>query len=143
MKHNPYGSSCGTSIVVAPNQVRATTGKLGTAGARLSEALDGRALKPPRSKEEKEAMKRHPAGKALIESEALDHPAGCPCYCNIVKSREREMNEMADDMELMAMMLRERVHAKVQQNIADEANMKEYTRRERAEHLRLIGDSDA
>ena len=157
MKANPFGASCGTSVVVAPSVAKASTGKIGTRGARLSDTKSGKAPKRVRTKEELESMAHHPAGKALTKrDEALEHGEGCKCYCTVVKREDSELLELLDEVESMAEAHREAVHEKIQQAIADEKRNGRYVdandagvlrlialTAEQIEHLRLTGDNDA
>lgn len=81
MTTNPYGASCGTSIVKSPTKVQASPRGIGSKGARL------------------EAMSRHPAGKGLIttytpeatarimaEAEALLAPARAKLSAEVKKN---------------------------------------------------------
>lgn len=143
MKVNPYGSSCGTSTVVAPRNARASISKLGTAGARLSDTNSGKALRRPRTKEELESMDRHPAGKAL-EVEPLPQPV---CTCKDCKRDARQLQEAIDlfaacDLEEWADDLRAKAHQIVEENLREEEMRTIVGRRAREERLRLFGDND-
>ena len=154
---NPFGASCGTSIVVAPSVAKVQSGKLGTRGARLSDTKSGKAPKRVRTKEELESMAHHPAGKGLTKrEEALEHGDECKCYCTVVKREDAELLELLDELEGFVEAHRAQVHEQVQQAIADEKRNGHYVEAqdagvlrlvaltaEQIEHLRLTGDSDA
>lgn len=157
MASNPYGASCGTSMVIAPSVAKVQSGKIGTRGARLSDTKSGKAPKRARTKEELESMAHHPAGKALTKrDEALEHGEGCKCYCTKVKREDAELLDLLSEIESVAETQRAKVHAEVEQRVADEKRSGRYVDAEDAgiirlitltaeqiEHLRLTGDSDS
>lgn len=153
MASNPYGASCGTSIVVAPSVAKVSTGKLGTSGARLSDTKSGKAPKRVRTKEELESMAIHPAGK---KRDPLDHDEACKCYCTVVKAEHAELAELLEELDEIAENHRLKIHAEVEQRIADERRAGHYLEAgdagvlklvalttEQVEYLRLKGDSDS
>lgn len=142
MKANPYGASCGTSMVVAPSVVRATTGKIGTRGARLSDTKSGKAPKRVRTKEELESMVKHPSLKSK-RAEALTHDDECQCYCTIIKREDSEMVALLAEIEERAEAHRAMLHERVMENLRAEGNKDAVHKAELAERLRLMGDSDS
>lgn len=136
MAPNPYGASCGSSTVVPPRLTRVSLGKLGSPSMRLSDTALGKAPKRTRTREEVEAMERHPAGKRITSNTRKPQPK-CTCKeCTADEALIDGLEQDADD--LLAI-----VHARIEANRTEEANRTIEGRRAREEHLKLIGDSDA
>lgn len=108
MTANPYGASCGTSIVKSPAKVQASPRGIGTKGGRL------------------EAMSRHPAGKGLTTTYTPEATA-----------------RILAEAEALLAPARAKASAEVKKNLADEAKRVMQAKVASAEHLKLIGDSDA
>lgn len=133
MSSNPYGASCGTSIVVSPRQVRVSLGKLGTPSARLSDTASGKSPKRIKTREEVEAMEQTEACVTVTR------PAQPPCTCKECKEDEvllAEMDKNADD--LLAI-----VHARIQRNNEEEARSKTGKEQSINLYLQARGDMDS
>lgn len=135
MSSNPYGASCGTSIVVSPRQVRVSLGKLGTPSARLSDTASGKSPKRIKTREEVEAMEREKTDHRIT----VIRPAQPPCTCKECKEDEvllAEMDKNADD--LLAI-----VHARIQRNNEEEARSKTGKEQSINLYLQARGDMDS
>ena len=134
MGHNPYGASCGTSIVVSPRQVRVSLGKLGTPSARLSDTASGKSPRRPRTREEVEAMEAKQERITVIQ-----RPAQPPCTCKECKADEAlimELESGADD--LLAM-----VHARIQRYAEEEEASKSGKQARTNLYLQARGEMDS
>ena len=134
MGHNPYGASCGTSIVVSPRQVRVSLGKLGTPGARLSDTASGKSPKRPRTREEVEAMEAKQERITVIQ-----RPAQPPCTCKECKAGEALIMELESEADDLLAIVRERI----KRNTEQEEQRKVVLSGQRAQYLRDMGDSDS
>lgn len=134
MGHNPYGASCGTSIVVSPRQVRVSLGKLGTPSARLSDTASGKSPKRPRTREEVEAMEAKQERITVIQP-----PAQPPCTCKECKADEALIIELESGADDLLAIVRERIKRDTEQEEQRKAGLGG----QRAQYLRDRGDSDS
>ena len=138
MGHNPYGESCGSSLVTPPRQVRVSLGKMGTPSQRLSDTNSGKAPKRPKTRGEVEEMEQ-----AKPRFTVIHPPAQPPCHCAVCKARTAEQDDLIDDLESGADDLLAIVKARVARNNQDDTEAQARAKVERERHIREIGDMDS
>lgn len=139
MGHNPYGASCGTSIVVSPRLVRSSQNRLGTHGARLSDTASGKSPKRIKSREEVAAMEENKPQITVIQTP----PAQPPCHCKECQAKEKAQEDIFEELESVADDFLAMVHARIAKNTLEEAQAKSRSTVEREKYLRDRGDMDS
>ena len=135
MSSNPYGASCGSSTVIPPRLVRVSLGKLGTPSMRLSDTASGKSPKRPRTREEVEAMQRHPAGKQIT----VIRKAQPACTCKeCLTDNELLAGMEQDSADLLAI-----IHARIERNNQEDSNSKAQAQARSALYLAARGEMDS